>query len=195
MFNKSLLVAYGAPAAVVKSAMQAHSEFTKVEKLNIQKFEASIKAGQGLSELRFWFDVAKKEKRTDESSGAPLPNWYEFVEQVTGIGRSWGAYLLQATNLIDGGASTSDYLEAEEFGRADIKRFIRWAKDGTLESPKDATEDETEDETPKGNIFISVRSEGAVIDIYEDGRVEVKGPNVAKVLDTLFAAVAESGIV
>ena len=207
MFNKTLLQAYGATSEVVKTALKAHTAYEKTSKLNLQKFNASLEAAEALAELRYWFDVTKKEKRTHKDSGAPLPDWYTFASQVTGIGRSWGAYYLQAQGLIDSGAVVADYLAAEETGRADIKRFIRWAKDGVLERPEVADEaadevaDEAADEAADGAAdeaaedVIQVRAAGCVINVYADGRVESIGPNVSEVVDALFSAIAAVGLV
>ena len=205
MFNKTLLQAYGATSEVVKTALKAHTAYEKTSKLNLQKFNASLEAAEALAELRHWFDVTKKEKRTHKDSGAPLPDWYTFSAQVTGIGRSWGAYFLQAMGLIDAGAVVADYLAAEETGRADIKRFIRWAKDGVLERPEadeaadEAADgaDEAADEAADGaaDEVIQVRASGCVINVYADLRVEASGPNVSEVLDALFSAIAAAGLV
>ena len=216
MFNKTLLQAYGATSEVVKTALKAHTAYEKTSKLNLQKFNASLEAAEALAELRHWFDVTKKEKRTHKDSGAPLPDWYTFSAQVTGIGRSWGAYFLQAMGLIDAGANVDDYLAAEETGRADIKRFIRWAKDGVLERPEadeaadeaadgaadgadEAADgaDEAADEAADGaaDEVIQVRASGCVINVYADLRVEASGPNVSEVLDALFSAIAAAGLV
>ena len=194
MFNKTLLQAYGATSEVVKTALKAHTAYEKTSKLNLQKFNASLEAAEALAELRHWFDVTKKEKRTHKDSGAPLPDWYTFSAQVTGIGRSWGAYFLQAMGLIDAGANVDDFLAAEETGRADIKRFIRWAKDGVLERPE---ADEAADEAADGaaDEVIQVRASGCVINVYADLRVEASGPNVSEVLDALFSAIAAAGLV
>ena len=209
MFNKTLLQAYGATSEVVKTALKAHTAYEKTSKLNLQKFAASLEAAEALADLRFWFDATKKEKRTHKDSGAPLPDWYTFASQVTGIGRSWGAYYLQAQGLIDAGAVVADYLAAEETGRADIKRFIRWAKDGVLERPE---ADEAADEAAEvaegaegaaeaaevaetAEDVIQVRAKGCTIDVHPDGRVEAKGPNVSEVVDALFSAIAAAGLV
>ena len=198
MFNKSLLQAYGAPSAVVQSALRAHNSFAKVGKLSLQRFNASIEAAESLAELRYWFDVTKKEKLVHKESGAPLPDWYTFCQDVTGIGKSWAAYLLQAQGLIDAGAKVEEYLTAETEGKSDLKRFIKWAKEGTLERPETDKNETAEGEAEggaEGGADIQVRAEGCVINIYADGRVEAKGSNVAQVLDTLFAAVAASGLI
>ena len=197
MFNKTLLQAYGATSEVVKTALKAHTAYEKTSKLNLQKFNASLEAAEALAELRHWFDVTKKEKRTHKDSGAPLPDWYTFSAQVTGIGRSWGAYFLQAMGLIDAGAVVADYLAAEETGRADIKRFIRWAKDGVLERPEadEAADEAAEAAEGAAEGVIQVRAAGCVINVYADLRVEASGPNVSEVLDALFSAIAAAGLV
>lgn len=212
MFNKKLLQEYGAGAAVVKSALKAFSSFDRAEKLSLQRFNATLEAAQGFSELRVWFDDAKRAKAVHAETGAPLPDWYTFARDVTSIGRSWGAYLLQAQSLIDSGVSVKEYLSAEDKGRADIKRFIKWGKDGELPEPKPKNDAEGGAEggaaeggaeAPEGGAeggaeggdVIRIRARGCTIDIHPDGRVESFGPNVSSVLDSMFAAVAAAGLV
>jgi hypothetical protein len=192
---------YGASSVIVNTASRLVRELEAAKKAQAKGFAHQVKAAEALSAVRDWHDVAKKE---GEFSGPA--KWYEFVLEEFGLKKAWAARLLQIDTAISNGASVDDYLEHEgevckegDAPQASALRFLKWVKDGTLEQPEPEEADgetdggeESDGGEPEGgeSPVYSFRAAGAVVDVFEDGRVEAKGDNVAEALAAFFGAVA-----
>ena len=193
---------FGASSVIVNTASRLVRELEAAKAAQAKGFTHQVKAAEALSAVRDWYDVAKK-----EGEFAGPAKWYDFVLQEFGLKKAWAARLLQIDTAIANGASVDDYLAHEEevckegdAPQASALRFLRWVKDGTLEVPEEVEEVEGEevdgeesdgDETGGGESPVySFRAKGAVVDVFEDGRVEAKGERVAEALAEFFGAVA-----
>lgn len=200
MANSANIKRFGAPASVVNTASRFVREYEASRKANLKGFKHQINAAAALSAVRDWYDVARKEGEFKGNA-----KWYPFVEEEFGVRKAYAARLLQVDTAIANGASVDEYLAHEEDikqkdePQASLLRFIKWVKEGTLEVPEEVEEvdgetdggEESDGETGGGESPIhSFRAAGAVVDVFEDGRVEAKGERVAEALAEFFAAVA-----
>jgi hypothetical protein len=202
MANSANIKRFGAPASVVNTASRFVREYEASRRANVKGFKHQINAAAALSALRDWYDIARKEGEFKGNA-----RWYPFVEEEFGVRKAYAARLLQVDTAIANGASVDDYLAHEEDikqrdePQASLLRFLKWIKEGTLEQPEpeevEEVDGETDGETDGGeessggeSPVHSFRAQGAVVDVFEDGRVEAKGERVAEALAEFFAAVA-----
>lgn len=205
MANSANFKRFGASNVIVNTASRLVRELDAAKKAQAKGFAHQVNAAAALSAVRDWYDVAKKEGEFKGNA-----KWYDFVLEEFGLKKAWAARLLQIDTAISNGASVDDYLAHEEevckegdAPQASALRFLRWVKDGTLEEQPDAVDPEADGEGADGgetdggeessggeSPVYSFRAAGAVVDVFEDGRVEAKGDNVAEALAEFFAAVA-----
>lgn len=204
--NIATLKALGAPSTIVNTAARIKRSVEAAAKANAKAFDSQLKAAEDLAKLREWYDATKAARKKGAEDGAvALPKWYDFAEQVAGVKKAFAARLLQVADLIAGGADVDAYKAAEAAEcegsepRAALLRFIKWAKEGTLETPpaeveetaeevaEGAAEDAAED-TPADGV-VRVRAEGCAVDFDpETGEFTLNGPRAAEVLDALLGA-------
>lgn len=204
MANSANFKRFGASNVIVNTASRLVRELDAAKKAQAKGFAHQVNAAAALSAVRDWYDVAKKEGEFQGNA-----KWYEFVLEEFGLKKAWAARLLQIDTAISNGASVDDYLAHEEevckegdAPQASALRFLRWLKDGTLEVPEavdpeadgegaDGGETDGGEESSGGESPVySFRAAGAVVDVFEDGRVEAKGERVAEALAEFFGAVA-----
>lgn len=203
--NIATLKALGAPSVIVNTAARIKRSVEAAAKANSKAFDSQLKAAEDLAKLREWYDATKAARKKGAEDGAvSLPKWYDFAEQVAGVKKAFAARLLQVADLIAGGADVDAYkaAEAEECKgsepRAALLRFIKWAKEGTLETPPAEVEEsegaegaeveETAEDAPADGV-VRVRAEGCAVDYNpETGEFTLNGPRAAEVLDALLGA-------
>lgn len=203
--NIATLKALGAPSTIVNTAARIKRSVEAAAKANAKAFDSQLAAAEDLAKLREWYDATKAARKKGAEDGAvALPKWYDFAEQVAGVKKAFAARLLQVADLIAGGADVDAYKAAEAAEcegsepRAALLRFIKWAKEGTLETPPAEVEEsegaegaeveETAEDAPADGV-VRVRAEGCAVDFDpETGEFTLNGPRAAEVLDALLGA-------
>lgn len=203
--NIATLKALGAPSTIVNTAARIKRSMEAAAKAHAKAFGSQLEAAEDLAKLREWYDATKVARKKGAEDGAvALPKWYDFAEEVAGVKKAFAARLLQVADLIANGASVDDYLAAETEEskggepRAALLRFIKWCKDGALETPPadDApAEDggaevaEVAEDAPAEDGLVRVRAEGCSVDYNpETGEFNLNGARAAEVLDALLGA-------